>query len=810
MTQGLDDRIKKEVIRAVSDSHPKLISQELIYQHLENNIQFTDKQKELHHQIRGQIEPNWQHDARNIIHSLKRAGKLICPLPEYYGLPRHPKIEESWHRKIWVNIYQSVKDDLRIGGLIFSTDRENITVSRVGSEEKKTIRENLVCERVNHLVQCGGRLKISSFHKWSLISRGIISLHPYLELTSHKGEECVEIERNNLPTKIDLNPIVFDLVQETESPDVLPSRTVPRDRGESMVSNPDDGGEVRYAWAVLNAEHTWADEGELIHIQDCPPTGQGGPIPYCPTCGQKFVSTSMGSKVFFKHYGHRGSYRKNEVNWPDHAEKTWEEVSKFGWLYQWEYAGWTYQKIHNTLGFDHVNDIEQRRSQYRSNYKAQQSKHRIPVYIHNQAGGNNWEFWAISSSNDAGEPSFSIEGANVQSDGNQFWYLIDDISQTTKVDYADGSPSEDINWPIHGLNSVILTEEGGSGTLNHERHRYAAAETGHYFRTEPNEKQFDVTIGGVRFKRYSRADLVDFEIALPTIGGCIPWLKQEMIVPINITNALNDVTRIYPLDDRESWGIHGEIHLNVDAFVEPLSTRKPAIEMKQTSGDGNFSSVRSLVSMYPAHYIPEPNPSYVSIDGEKFSLGTICFVEWVPEKITFTSDNKEYDFTDSKCNITYSLRNEEQQLLWRRKEGHLEELLQILRDVDAESFTISIRPNSLTLWDSIQITKRLSPSPELNSGDEIEGDLTIELNKAIEKSEKLEKAVEELEEIYAGVKNIEEEIQSKRRGQPKKIPPSLPSSGCKICGSNLCKRPGKQSCKRKARRLSRGTRGEMN
>ena len=61
-----------------------------------------------------------------------------------------------------------------------------------------------------------------------------------------------------------------------------------------------------------------------------------------------------------QHYGHLGRFRENEVRWPEDAEKTWEEVSKIGWNYK--YHGWNFRRIHRTLGFDDVTDIEQRRS----------------------------------------------------------------------------------------------------------------------------------------------------------------------------------------------------------------------------------------------------------------------------------------------------------------------------------------------------------------------------------------------------------------------------------------------------------------
>ena len=50
----------------------------------------------------GQIEPNWQHDLRNLQHSLKRNGTVINPSFEVWGLPINVvetnQLERAWRK----------------------------------------------------------------------------------------------------------------------------------------------------------------------------------------------------------------------------------------------------------------------------------------------------------------------------------------------------------------------------------------------------------------------------------------------------------------------------------------------------------------------------------------------------------------------------------------------------------------------------------------------------------------------------------------------------------------------------------------
>jgi hypothetical protein len=289
---------------------------------------------------------------------------------------------------------------------------------------------------------------------------------------------------------------------------------------------------------------------------------------------------------------------------------------------------------------------------------------------------------------------------------------------------------------------------------------------------------------------------VQFEIALPTINGSIPWLNTGQIIPINVKNALSDVTQIYPLQNIDAFGIRGDVHLNVDEFVQSYSTRKPAIEMRQTGDKG--SSAKSLITLYPAHYIPVPEPAYISVDDIKSPIHTACIVEQVPEKISLSSESgKNYDLFERKCSVTYSVKDDETDLKWLRKEGQVKEILDFLRNLETESFSISITPNSRNMYDWIQITKLLPPTAELESEPKIEGDI-------IEEESPLEVEVDPPKIV-----GIQEREKDKfDHDSPKNLPPSNLVGGCRKCNSPTCRRSGMQSCIRRAKRWIKKWGGE--
>jgi hypothetical protein len=140
----LDSRLKDAILSLVKSKHPEMVCQEEIYSHIEDTVEFTEKQLELHIQNAGQIEPNWQHDARNIIHSLNKSNHIICPISETYGLPLYPVLEPGFHDQNWHEIMTLVKGKHRIEHVEFTHLNDDIKLNVGNSKNVKTIGRNLV------------------------------------------------------------------------------------------------------------------------------------------------------------------------------------------------------------------------------------------------------------------------------------------------------------------------------------------------------------------------------------------------------------------------------------------------------------------------------------------------------------------------------------------------------------------------------------------------------------------------------------------------------------------------------------------
>lgn len=702
MSKKLDPRLGKEIMEIINNLHPELTSQEEIYRHLETTIEFTERQNKLHHQIRGQIEPNWQHDARNIMHSLKRAGKIVSPLGEHYCLPLGPPLEEICHDEMWKEILMKVENEYHYRGMIFSINNNDIIVRLKGKEKySQTIRKNLVRERVNHLVQCGGRLRISSFHKWDILARAISILHPFLKIIELNEIEYIDIdEKYNYGKNTEIRK---KIEQETSIPN---STRNPRNmsRGDSNMSVKQDNNKVsnepQYALAALKAEHTFKDLSLLVNIVSCPPKKEGGPTVYCPICGGKFKSSrSSNGTVFFQHDGSNiGSYRKYEETWPQDEKKTWKEAAN-------KLHGYDWRKIHRKLGYNDISDYKSSLSKAHKDYQKRQFRIPIPVYITKDLG--RWKFWVVSSQDQNNDPQFKVK--NIQKElglDGKFWYKIPYLKNEYEFIYPDKS-IEKISFPWE---TIILSD--AEGTLNHERYRWPEWSSGRFFKAIDSDKNdFDEIIEEVKFKRYSRNDITTYQIALPTINGCIPWLNKNHIIPINTSNKRNELTGFMPLDsdNKSKWIMSGNIHLNANEIIREEDNRKPAIELSRISRDSSESSQKTLISLYPAHLVPSPQPSFVSIDEKRYVPGQICYVENIPDKITFISGNEEsFDLVENKCTMWYKITDQDTNSKWKQKDETVENILNILHQENYQGFSISINLNSSNLYDNIIVTKKLN------------------------------------------------------------------------------------------------------
>jgi hypothetical protein len=456
----------------------------------------------------------------------------------------------------------------------------------------------------------------------------------------------------------------------------------------------------------LEASHdlTYPD---LIPPVNCPPVGRGGPSRiYCPICGQRFISSGQGNKIWFQHLGTElGSYRMLYEGWPEQLSgERWCDVRD-------PKSGWTWDAIHDALGYSNSGrGFSHAMNEERRIRNEDLRKEMIPIRFHNNGIG--WDAWAVSPHKEDETPVFSIEGSpQVVSCDGETWYKIQNLNEASNVVF-DGV-SETINWPIGSSNAAIIVQEGhdmGSGTLSHPRHRASDLESGNFFNVTDDG---GIEIANVRFAQAQRSDKTNFEIALPNIKGTIPWLKDEHVVPIHISgDAKSELTLIRPIiHDSEPWHILGEVNLNTEHFRGVNQDLRPAIELQQIDG-GNVSH-RTVITLYPSFSVPEPNPSYISIDGEQSTPGIVCYVEKIPNEINFTTSNgKEYSLHERKMIMFYCYKeggNEK----WHRSDGILSEALEILEGLSSNlvSFSISIICNSRNdLWDWIQISK-IPPAP---------------------------------------------------------------------------------------------------
>lgn len=144
MSAGLDKRLSTSFLSLLKEKHPAWVHQELVYQYIERNIKLKEKQTSLHIQKAGQIEPNWQHDLRNLQHTLKRTGVVINPEKEVWGLPTE-EIDVSQLAAIWKNALENSlqRYDEGNGDAIRSTN--GVTITR-----------QLFVERIAHLLRLGG------------------------------------------------------------------------------------------------------------------------------------------------------------------------------------------------------------------------------------------------------------------------------------------------------------------------------------------------------------------------------------------------------------------------------------------------------------------------------------------------------------------------------------------------------------------------------------------------------------------------------------------------------------------------------
>ena len=301
MPRDLDPRIYNAILETIRKRHPKWIHQEEIYRHLEQSIEFTGKQLALHIQKAGQIEPNWQHAARNLLHTMKRDGTLINPFKNIYGLPLASVTPTALpHWSSVVAKARSIPDRYSVG--------EDGKITELMSNH--SIPRSLVEERVRHLVNCGGALELGALHRWRSIEDALIELIdevtlldtaarvvPLVVCTSLLGsDELSEVMASNEARRDES----LKSLKAVEAAIPSKKRTVPRDDEKTSKR----GG---IPFAIVIEDNTRI----LANSPGVKPT-KGGTYYYrCPQC-RGFVKR-VWPKHFKKHFSHKSNQPENKT-----------------------------------------------------------------------------------------------------------------------------------------------------------------------------------------------------------------------------------------------------------------------------------------------------------------------------------------------------------------------------------------------------------------------------------------------------------------------------------------------------------------
>ena len=293
MRKRLDIRLSKAFLDLLEKRRPKWVHQEVIYQYIERNLTLNEVQKSLHIQKAGQIEANWQHDLRNLQHTLKRTGAVINPEKEVWGFPIE-EIDDSQLAAVWQNALQNS---------VQQYDEEN--GGTIQSPNGVTITRQLFLERVAHLLRSGGVLPVGRFHVWSKKEQAIVFLSDHLSTengwivwrttpsSTVSADWLYMVTQSNKHKAREATLEGQQLIEERKKQGV--ERTVVLHRPDL---NQDTGSSLPY---VFN------EQGERVTLESPHPLLQytnGTWLGYsCPVCRQRAYCTRPGTNApHFRHW----------------------------------------------------------------------------------------------------------------------------------------------------------------------------------------------------------------------------------------------------------------------------------------------------------------------------------------------------------------------------------------------------------------------------------------------------------------------------------------------------------------------------
>ena len=743
----LDPKLSEAFLEILKRNSPAWTHQEEIYQFVENQVDFTENQIAFACTKAGQIEPNWQHDLRNLQHTLKRNGTVINPDREIWAMP----VESIEVKEVMNYWYDCV---LQITG---STDN----VPSVHSNSGQIIERQLFIERVHHLLQCGGILPKGRMHNWSRIEQALVSVSPEIEImgnwiissskvrdlgaedfyrviedvtnkateakmrgssaTSHRinlgkvrrtmselqGDDNGDFgadSENQIPLLSSNNsPATFD-EQNEENQNLVDTPSDDEHGLEDEIFPEEETDSVRYEVCSTDPEkgfHNTPYE-ELTHRIDAPP-GLNKSY-FCPACGCPFVATQNNRLIFFRHAGRkRLSSREFFDGWPEATHGPWS-VAK---------DKLDYVAIHNALGDNLTPNVirEKSRNEIRESLK---SSMQIAYTIGEYRDGIFLNIW------------FSEHGMGSD------WKII--LSDGTELDFLEESGMHYLELPDTTSSVTIRSPQGSEQTLNLPPPRLImnagsieeATAFYHYdprFRSkdeadgamlvESSKQSSKINIGGKDYSTSSLDDQYSIRIGLPHYDGrvilqegmtTLPLIFQEggewKSIPSNRLRLQTVDLEPFFLPSNRKLMLNSERMRREKELTPRVQIRVPAVD--QTIA----------LESYPLTFDEiKPSSVVLDIDGNQYPVGNPVEVLSKPSSIHLIAQGKRINLDKHKTKLWYKDHLNESKV--KITEGSLNEMLKELKGLSEQWFVLAFEMNrSQKIYD--RQTIMMKPIPPLN------------------------------------------------------------------------------------------------
>lgn len=754
--KGLDQRLSQAFLRLLERNAPRWTHQEEVYQCVEQEVKFTEKQLALHAQKAGQIEPNWQHDLRNLQHTLKRNGTVINPERELWALPVE-QVEFTDVLRHWNECVLAATG---------STGSESSLTTHSG----QTIERQLFVERIHHLLQCGGLLPRGRMHNWSRIEQALVSMtrqiryygdwvvwqpsfdniggegfnlgvRTFLNKANHAeaaGKTAVNFrtnkgrERRTMSHLPEDHPEQDDLNEELSPPAPLPESVESQQPNNEHVnstetnSSPegdavddedpaepeaeidetpleeDEGDTVRYDVCSLDPENGFHNTPyeEFTHRIDAP-SGLGRRY-YCPLCGCPFVATQRDRLIFFRHAGgDRLSPRETFEGWPETEHGSWNDARE----------RLDYREIHHALGDDNLNSVrEESRRTVRESLQLNMTigyfvndfdERNLNLFVENADGEANWGVIL-----DSGEKEFEAY------EGGQYLELPDDTQNITIC--PPDMPQITLTLPPARLiMDAESVNEARAFSLVDPQYRWEDATGSMLVRTE-DRAQGVITIGGQAYRMATLDDRYSIRIGLPHFDGQVILPEGEERLPL-------------VFQEGREWTATPSSRLrlqtsDLEPFFLPRGNRVVLNSERIRRGRDQHMAPRVQIRIpqasqtvalesYPLRFGDiQPSAVFLNIDGMHHPIGNAIEVNQKPNSICLVAQEKTINLEQHHAKLWYKNHLDDSGMKFQ--EGPLNEMLETLQTLTEQWFVLSFElNNSRQVYD--RQTIMMKPIPPL-------------------------------------------------------------------------------------------------